>query len=75
MKLAQSLQGGTPWSVRTGLAWLVEGEIRARSGATAAAREAFTNSVDHLTQAADASHPALKRAQAMAAGGMPVASR
>jgi eukaryotic-like serine/threonine-protein kinase len=75
LQLAQSLQGGTPWSVRTGLAWLVEGEIRARSGAAAAAHLAFTNAVDHLTQAADASHPALKRAQAMAAEGTPVSSR
>jgi len=75
LRLAQSLQGGTPWSVRTGLAWLVEGEIRARSGATVAAHEAFTNSVAHLSNAADASHPALKRAQAMAAEAAPVSSR
>ena len=75
LQLAQSLQGGTPWSVRTGLAWLIEGEIRARNGAVATAREAFKSSVEHLSNSADASHPALKRAQALAAEGTPGLSR
>ena len=75
LRLAKSLQGGTPWSVRTGLAWLVEGEVRARSGTTAATHEAFAHAVDHLSQAADASHPALKRAQALADGAVVVSLR
>jgi len=75
LQLAQSLQGGTPWSVRTGLAWLVEGEIRARAGATAAARDAFVAAVNHLSHSVDASHPALKRAQALADNAVAVSAR
>jgi serine/threonine-protein kinase len=74
LRLAQSLQGGTPHSVHTGLAWLLEGEIRARTGATAASREAFASAVTHLTHTVDASHPALKRARNLAAQATPAPS-
>ena len=74
LRLAQSLQGGTPHSVRTGLVWLIEGEIRAQQGAASAA-EAFANAVTHLTHTVDPTHPALKRAQAMAAEAITASSR
>jgi len=66
LQLAQPMQGGTPWSVRTGLAWLTEGEIRARSGNTAGAQEASAAAVDHLGHSVDASHLALQRARKLA---------
>ena len=75
VRLAQSLQGGIPYSARTGLAWLIEGEIRAKSGATAAARAAFAAAVEHLIHTVDMSHPALKRAQNLAGEATPGTSR
>ena len=65
LRLAQSLQGGTPHSARTGLVWLIEGDIRTQQGAASAAKEAYENAVSHLTPTVDPAHPALKRAQAM----------
>lgn len=73
--LAQSMQGGTPSSVRTGLAWLTLGEVRAQRGNTAVAQEAFAAAVDHLSHSVDPSHPALKRAQALADGAAAVSAR
>jgi eukaryotic-like serine/threonine-protein kinase len=75
LRFAQSLQGGTPYSARTGLVWLIEAEIRAQQGAASAAQEAYANAATHLTHTVDAAHPALQRAQAMAAGAAPVSSR
>lgn len=66
LRLARSLQGSIPHSVRTGLAWLIEGEVRARQGDPTGAREAFAAAVDQLSHSADAAHPALKRALALA---------
>ena len=71
LRLAKSLQGGTPYSARTGLVWLIEGEIRAQQGAASAAKEAYENAVSHLTPTVDPAHPALKRAQAMVAKAKP----
>jgi len=65
LRLAKSLQGSIPYSVRTGQAGLIEGEIRLQQGAVAAAREAFAAAVDQLSHSVDASHPALKRAQSL----------
>ena len=66
LKVAQSLQRGAPYSVGTGLARLIEGDIQMRTGETAAAQTAFASALDHLTHTVDASHPALKRALALA---------
>jgi hypothetical protein len=65
LQLAQSLQGGTPWSVRTGLAWLITGEVQMRTDPTAV-HASFVAAVDHLGHNVVATHPALKRAQALA---------
>lgn len=66
LRLARALQGSIPHSVRTGQAWLIEGEVRARQGDPAGAREAFAAAVDQLSHSADPAHPALKRALALA---------
>ncbi len=71
LRLSQSMQGGIAFSETTGRAWIVEGELRARTGNTTAAQTAFATAVDHLSHTVDASHPALKRAQILAAGSAP----
>jgi hypothetical protein len=68
LQLAQALQGSTPYSVHTGLAWLVTGEVHAAAGNASAAHEAFVSAMSQLSSTVDASHPALKRAQSLAAG-------
>ncbi len=65
LRMSQILQGGLPYSVNTGRAWLVLGDIQARTG-DSAAETAFANALDHLIHTVDASHPALKRAQTLA---------
>jgi tetratricopeptide (TPR) repeat protein len=65
LRLARSMQGSMPHSVRTGQAWLLEGDVRARQGAPDIARDAYAAAVDHLSHSADPAHPALKRALAL----------
>jgi len=66
LRLSQSMQGGIPFSETTGRAFIVEGELRARTGNRTAAQAAFAAAVEHLTHTVDASHPALKRAKTWA---------
>jgi len=63
---AQAQQGGVPYSVATGSAWLLLGELQARTGDAAAAKQAYRTAVDHLSHTADASLPALQRARRLA---------
>ena len=52
-----------PYSVATGSAWLLLGELQARTGDAAAAKQAYRTAVDHLSHTADAALPALQRAR------------
>jgi serine/threonine-protein kinase len=65
---ATSLQGGMPWSYRTGLSWLILGRALHRRGEDAQAHAAFVAALDNLLNTVDADHPALIRARALAAG-------
>jgi serine/threonine-protein kinase len=60
---AQSLQAGKPYSNRTGLAWLLIGEILREQGHDAEALQAFQSAVTHLSNTVDAGHPALQKAR------------
>jgi eukaryotic-like serine/threonine-protein kinase len=70
LQMSKLLQGGTAYSVTSGRAWLVLGEIQTRTNGVAP--DAFAAAVDHLTHTVDASHPALKRAQTLALAGAEV---
>jgi eukaryotic-like serine/threonine-protein kinase len=70
LQMSKLLQGGTMYSASSGRAWLVLGEIKARTNAIAS--DAFTAAVENLTHTVDESHPALKRAQILAAGSAPI---
>jgi eukaryotic-like serine/threonine-protein kinase len=59
LALAQNAQGGIPHSYRTGLSWLILGQVRAKRGDGAAARQAFLSAVEHLSNTVDADHPSL----------------
>ncbi len=66
LRMSQKLQGGLPYSVNTGRAWLALGDLQSLTNDTAAAQTAFTSAVDHLSHTVDAAHPALIRARALA---------
>lgn len=66
LRMSQKLQGGLPFSVNTGRAWLAIGDIQSQRKDTAASQAAFANALEQLTHTVDASHPALKRAQTKA---------
>jgi len=68
LTLAQAAQGGVPYSNRTGLVWLTMGNILARKGAVAEARQAYRAAVEHLSHTVDATHPKLLAAQQLAGG-------
>jgi eukaryotic-like serine/threonine-protein kinase len=72
LRLSKSMQGGIPFSENTGRALIVEGELRARTGNANEAQAVFASAVEQLTHTVDASHPALKRAQILAAGSAPI---
>jgi eukaryotic-like serine/threonine-protein kinase len=63
LAISQTLQGGIPYSNRTGLAWLMIGRVLGAQGETQTAREAFQMAVDHLSHTVDATYPALVEAQ------------
>jgi len=63
----QALQGGKPYSNRTGLAWLLLARAYAKLGETTQAREALQAAITHLSNTVDADHPALKSAQTLLA--------
>jgi serine/threonine protein kinase len=63
LAISQQLQGGIPYSNRTGLAWLMIGRVLDAQGDSARARDAFQEAVAHLSHTVDATHPALLDAQ------------
>ena len=56
LQLSQTLQGGLPYSNRTGLAWLAVGRAAQQSGDAARAREAFQAAAQHLNNTVDENH-------------------
>jgi serine/threonine-protein kinase len=67
LTIAVALQGGEPYSNRTGLAWLMLGRVLAKEGSTAEASKALRAAVDHLSNTVDPTHPALEQAQRLLA--------
>jgi hypothetical protein len=67
LALAQEAQGGLPHSDRTGLAWLILGEVLEKRGDAAGAAEAFDAAVENLSHTVDADHPMLLRARSKTA--------
>lgn len=59
LALAQSAQGGVPYSYRTGLAWLVLGRVLAKNHDVTGSGEAFRVAVEHLRNTVEADHPML----------------
>jgi serine/threonine-protein kinase len=55
IKMAESLQGGKPYSFRTGGAWLQLGQILKARGDIPGATRAFEMAIDHLSHTVDAS--------------------
>jgi tetratricopeptide (TPR) repeat protein len=66
LSLAQSAQGTTPFSNRTGLAWLMLGRVMAKRGDEAGARPAFQAAIGNLSNTVDADHPQLVLARQLA---------
>jgi len=66
LTVAQQAQGGLPYSDRTGLAWMVLGQVLAKRGDAAGAAKAFRAAVENLSNTVDADHPMLLRAQLLA---------
>jgi eukaryotic-like serine/threonine-protein kinase len=63
LAISQTLQGGIPYSSRTGLAWLLIGRAFTAQGEPQQAHDAFQTAITHLSHTVDASHPALLDAQ------------
>jgi tetratricopeptide (TPR) repeat protein len=63
LQTAGSLQGGLPYSLRTGLAWLSLGRISQQLGDPAQARKAYDSAISHLSNTVDVDHPALLQAR------------
>jgi tetratricopeptide (TPR) repeat protein len=63
LELSQRLQGGLPYSNRTGLAWLALARAAQSANDAAPAREAFASAVLHLSNTVDPDHPALVQAR------------
>lgn len=68
LEIAQRMQGGLPYSNRTGHAWLMLGRVAQRLADAELTRQAFEAAVLHLTNTVDADHPALLRARNGLAG-------
>jgi tetratricopeptide (TPR) repeat protein len=66
LSLAQSAQGGVPYSNRTGVSWLVLGRVRAKQGDTAGSQQALRSALEHLSNTVDADHPMLSLARQLA---------
>jgi eukaryotic-like serine/threonine-protein kinase len=66
LSIAQSAQGTTPFSNRTGLSWLVLGRLMAKRGDEAGASQAFQLAIDNLSNTVDADHPQLVLARKLA---------
>jgi hypothetical protein len=63
LTISRQLQGGIPYSNRTGLASLMIGRVLDAQGDSARARDAFQEAVAHLSHTVDVTHPALLDAQ------------
>jgi serine/threonine protein kinase len=68
LQTAQRMQGGLPYSNRTGLTWLMLGRAAQRLEDAELTREAFESAVLHLANTVDPDHPALVRARAALQG-------
>jgi hypothetical protein len=68
LSIAQTAQGGIPYSNSTGLAWLMLGRVLAAQGEADRAHHAFESAISHLSKTVDAQHPMLKLARALDAG-------
>lgn len=66
LSLAQAAQGTTPFSNRTGLAWLMLGRVLAKHGDAAEAAAAFQAAINNLSNTVDADHPKLLLARQLA---------
>jgi hypothetical protein len=62
LSTAGVMQGGLPYSFRTGLAWLSLGRAAQQLGDRALARKALQTSIIQLSNTVDANHPALLQA-------------
>ena len=67
LDMAVSLQGGLPYSNRTGLAWLMLGRALRETGESGRARAAFESATQHLSNTVDTDHPALLEARRLLA--------
>ena len=67
LDLATSLQGGVPYSNRTGLAWLMLGRAWWETGESVRAHTAFESAAQHLSNTVDPDHPALREARRLLA--------
>ncbi len=67
LKTAVLLQGGVPYSHRTGLAWLTLGRALQRAGDSVQAHAAFESAIRHLSNTVVADHPALVEARRLLA--------
>lgn len=66
LAITQNLQAGRPYSLQTGLGWLLVAELRRADGDTSGSRAAASDAVAHLTPMLDAGHRDLERAMALA---------
>ena len=64
LEIARQLQGGIPYSSRTGLAWLMIGRALAAQGDSHGAHEAYKAATAHLAHTVDPGLPALVDAEA-----------
>jgi eukaryotic-like serine/threonine-protein kinase len=66
LSFAESTQGDLPHSSRTGLAWLMLGQVFEKQGNAVRAHEAFLSAVANLSNTVDADHPMLVLARDLA---------
>ncbi len=71
LAITEALQGGEPYSNRTGLAWLMLGRVLTREGSTSEATTALRAAVEHLSNTVDPTNPAAQQAQRLLAGQAP----
>ena len=69
LSIAQTAQGGIPYSNRSGLAWLMLGRVLAAEGQADRAHHAYQDAITHLSKTVDAQHPLLNMARDLASGG------
>jgi tetratricopeptide (TPR) repeat protein len=66
LSFAQAAQGTTPFSNRTGLAWLMLGRVLAKQGDAPEAAAAYQAAINNLSNTVDADHPKLLLARQLA---------